>query len=124
MTVGQSGTIVPRVSDLLPTHVIVSAARTSAQAAGAFLYVRQRGDADRGTLLLKLNDLSGSHSLHRQIWDGEKRRFERIAAGEESRLEELIASEAKFDRDLWIIEIEDRAGRLFFDTILHESAAI
>lgn len=112
------------MSDLLPTHVLVAAARTRAQAADAFIYIRQRGDADRGTILVKLNDLAGRHSLHRQIWDGAQRRFEKIAEGEEAKLEDSIAAEARFDRDLWIIEIEDREGRLFFDTIFHESAAI
>ena len=114
------------MSGLLPTHVLISAGIAQGRAAGAFLYVRQKGDADRGTLLLKLNDMAGNHSLWRQIWDGEKRRFDRMAAqqGGDNELETLIAQEAGFDRDLWIIEIEDRQGRLFFDTILQQNAAI
>lgn len=112
------------MSDLLPTHVLVSAARAQAQAAGAFMYIRHKGDADRGTLLVKLNDMAGNHTLYRQIWDGERRRLDLIATDTEQKLEDMLASESKFDRDLWIIEIEDRQGRLFFDIILHESAAI
>lgn len=118
------------MTDLLPTHVLVSAGIARARAADAFMYVRQRGDADRGTLLLLVNDLAGNRALHRQVWDGERRRFEQIASeylpqkqGGEDKLEETIAREADFDCDLWIIEIEDRQARLFFDTIFHESAA-
>jgi len=109
------------VTDLLPTHVMIAAGIAAARAADAFVYVRHKGDADRGTLLLKLNDLAGNHTLWRQIWDGERRRFEKLAEqqGGDDRLEATIASEADFDRDLWIIEIEDRQGRLFFDTIFH-----
>lgn len=108
----------------LPIHLIVSAGLTRARAAGAFVYVRQRGDADRGTLLIKLNNLAGQHSLHRQIWDGDVRRLDKIAEGDEAQMEDLINREASFDRDLWIIEIEDKTGALYFDTIFHESAVI
>ena len=110
---------------LLPTHVLIDAARQQATGAGAFFYIRHKGDTDRGTVLLKLNNLAGRHTLYRQIWDGTARRLEMIGEAEvdDSALEQAIAEETSFDRDVWVIEVEDREGRLFFDTIFHESAA-
>jgi hypothetical protein len=39
-----------------------------------------------------------------------------LAEGEEAKVDAAIARARSFDRDLWIIELEDRAGR----TLLQE----
>lgn len=111
---------------ILPSHLYVSAAQRQAGQAGAFFYVRHKGDADRGTFMVKLNSLNGQHKLYRQIWDGASRRFECVLEeeGGDAKIEAAIAREADFDPDIWIVEIEDRESRLFFDTIIHGFGAI
>jgi len=40
-----------------------------------------------------------------------------FAAAPEADLDARIDSERKFDSDCWVVEIEDRAGRHFLETI-------
>lgn len=39
--------------------------------------------------------------------------FEQLSAEDEAGVDALIGKRLKMDRDLWVIEIEDRAGRHF-----------
>jgi hypothetical protein len=39
--------------------------------------------------------------------------FERLKPEDEAEVDQLIARRLKTDRDLWVIEIEDREGRHF-----------
>ncbi|MGZ3362389.1 MAG: DUF1491 family protein, partial [Xanthobacteraceae bacterium] len=36
----------------------------------------------------------------------------------EAKVEERLARELRFDPDVWIVEVEDRAGRHFLDQIV------
>ena len=42
----------------------------------------------------------------------------RRAAGAGSKIEERLIRELRFDLDVWIVEVEDRAGRHFLDQIV------
>ena len=102
----------------LPTHVLIGAARRQAEAAGASCTIRRRGNDDRGTILLKVDDRLAGARLYRQIWDGTQRRLaEALPGADDAALEAAIARETAWDPDAWVVEIEDRHGRLFFDTI-------
>jgi hypothetical protein len=46
--------------------------------------------------------------------------FERLAADSESDVDALIEKRLKADRDLWVIEIEDREGRHFLTETVRE----
>jgi hypothetical protein len=95
---------------------------------GAFAAVRRRGAADAGVIFIKLNLLDGTGELFgpapQSVFD-ETRPSDRVftrcfgdKAAPEAKIEERLAREVRFDTDVWIIEIEDRAGRHFLDNIV------
>lgn len=86
--------------------------------------LRRRGAAEAGALFIKVDRLDGRATLYgpapesEDLPPGVDRLFARVHADEwmtPSDIEERLAREIKFDRDLWIVEIEDRAGRAFVD---------
>ncbi|MDZ4761207.1 MAG: DUF1491 family protein [Alphaproteobacteria bacterium] len=102
----------------LPSHLWVAALMRRAQAAGAFVTIVRRGDAGRGDVLLKVCRERGKAQLYAPAFSMEGAAgFERLPAGiddpDEAAVDALIARRATSDRDLWVIEIEDRAGRHF-----------
>lgn len=107
------------MSDRLPTHVHISAAIRHAEDAGAQIVVIHKGEADRGAVLIKTNNLAGQYALHQQVFDGERTRFiEHIAAtGDEAKVSAEVARMHNIDPDCWVIEIEDRQARLWLDAI-------
>jgi hypothetical protein len=95
---------------------------------GAFAAVRRRGAEEAGAIFIKLNRLDGTAELFapapQSAFDEvhpTDRAFIR-SLGEapvpEAKVEERIAREARFDPDVWIIEIEDRKGRHFIERVL------
>jgi len=113
----ESGSVEPR----LPTHLEVDALRRRAEAAGAFVMVLARGDADRGDVLLKLVAEAGVRLLAREIGiDGRRVYRELLPEGACAvDAERLIIRRREFDPDLWVIEIEDREGRHFLTEEVH-----
>jgi len=79
-------------------------------------FVVARGDPVAGAVLVKVNRLDGRAALYQRMTDMEGRmRWVEMLCGEDRRIEEAIARQRDRDRDLWVIEIEDRAGRHFLD---------
>jgi len=102
----------------LPTKVWVDALMRRAQVAGASAFVLQRGEESRGDVLIKVADLSGqAHAfVPRTSMEGTRIFVDLIAQGvgpEEADVDAYVARARDRDRDLWIIEIEDREGRHF-----------
>jgi hypothetical protein len=103
----------------LPTELWVQAhlRRLSGEAIPAVLV--RRGEAGRGTVLLKLNLLEGGCRILTQARDLEGRLGWLAAlAGKlvpEAEADAYIARAVERDPDLWVIEIEDRSGRNPFD---------
>jgi hypothetical protein len=97
-------------------------------AEGAFAAVRRRGAEEAGAIFVKLNRLDGTAELFgpapQSVFDTARpadRRFCRCLpepSSAESTVEERIARELRFDPDVWVIEVEDRAGRHFLDQAL------
>ncbi|MCL2452733.1 MAG: DUF1491 family protein [Alphaproteobacteria bacterium] len=90
---------------------------------GAYAVLARRGAAEAGAIFVKIDRLDGTVALYgpapqSEIKEGEERLFARlhgaawIAAAE---AEAKLDREIRFDPDLWILETEDRQGRLFFD---------
>src|SRR5262245_38165618 len=98
----------------IPSHLWVSALLRRAGAAGAFAVIVHRGDEERGDVLLKVTTSRGKARLYGPAFrpDGPAE-FERLTAETEAEADELIFRRRKADRDLWVIEIEDREGRHF-----------
>jgi hypothetical protein len=74
----------------------------------------RRGDADAGTVLLKIARLDGTATVLSQTVDREGERAWLRATGAvpvaDAEAEAYIQRQRKRDPDLWVIEIEDRRG--------------
>jgi hypothetical protein len=93
---------------------------------GVFAAVRRRGAEEAGAIFIKVNRLDGTGTLYTpapQTEFDEARPVERFftaAVGREkpasdADIEARLVKEIRFDPDVWIVEVEDRAGRNFLD---------
>ena len=91
----------------------------------AVAVLRRRGAAEAGAIFIKLDLLDGRARLYgpapqSALDDSGERRFERLHKSDDVTpldAEARMAREISFDPDLWLIEVEDRAGRTFLDLI-------
>lgn len=98
----------------LPTHIWVGALLRRASVAGAFGAIVHRGDEDRGDVLVKVLRARGEADLYGPAFNPEgPSEFEQLPADGEAGVDALIARRRGRDRDLWVVEIEDREGRHF-----------
>lgn len=108
----------------LRSDIFVSALIRRAEVEGAVAMLRRRGAAEAGAIFVKLDTLDGRSAIFGpapqsvDFPDGIDRMFSRAHVQEwldpvdaEARLKREII----FDPDLWIVEIEDRAGRTFLE---------
>jgi hypothetical protein len=94
---------------------------------GASAVVRRRGAEEAGAVFIKVSRLDGTAELFgpapQSAFDEVRpadRAFVRclkVQPAPEADAEAFLAREIKFDPDVWIVEIEDRAGRNFLDSI-------
>lgn len=80
-------------------------------------YVTARGDATAGAVLVKLATLDGKAKAFQRSFDlmSGNRVWVVLAEGEEAAVDASVSRQRGFDPDLWVIEIEDRAGRTLLD---------
>jgi len=102
------------------TGIWVSAYIRRAGLDGRPVMVARRGDADAGLVLIKVNRLADPGCIvYSPARDLDGNRVWRMATGPEPVPEPdadlYIERQVKFDPDLWVLEIEDRAGRHFLD---------
>ncbi|CAA6604134.1 conserved hypothetical protein [Rhodospirillaceae bacterium LM-1] len=73
--------------------------------------VRRRGDADSGSILLKLTYLDGTAAILSQVQDGAGNsgwmRATGVDPAPDAKAEAYIARSLDIDPDQWVIEIED-----------------
>lgn len=81
-------------------------------------FVVTHGDDTAGSVLVKINTLNGSSTLYQRRYDllQDSRTWEPTLTDAEAEIDAAIARQRGFDPDLWVIEIEDRAGRHLLDT--------
>jgi hypothetical protein len=91
---------------------------------GAAAVLRRRGAAEAGAIFVKVDRLNGSAALYEPAPQSEVagRGIERLWARahkdewiEPAEIEKRMKREIAFDPDLWLIEVEDRAGRHWLD---------
>ena len=108
----------------LRSDIWVSAYLRRCGVEGVDAVLRTRGAAEAGAILVKVDRLDGTSDLYgpapQSAFEGrpEDRLFARIneaAPVDHAESERLIERERRFDPDLWIVEVEDRAGRSFLD---------
>jgi hypothetical protein len=98
----------------IPSHIWVSALLRRASSGGAFATIVHRGDEDRGDVLVKVMRGRGDALLFAPAFNPEGPTvFEQLALADEAAVDEAIGKRLKSDRDLWVVEIEDRQGRHF-----------
>lgn len=79
-------------------------------------FVTARGDASAGAVVIKQNPLDGQARAFSRSIDLEGNRvWVALADGPEAEVDAAIARQRGFDPDLWVIEVEDRAGRHLLD---------
>ena len=91
----------------------------------AFAVVRRRGSEEAGAIFIKISKLDGTAALYAPAPQSDfdearpgDRRFSAVLPAvyaPDADIEARLARELKFDTDLWIVEVEDRAGRHFLD---------
>lgn len=91
---------------------------------GVDAVLRVRGAAEAGAILVKVDRLDGTADLYGPApqsafaADQTERLFIKLGDPgpvDQAVAERLIERERRFDSDLWIVEVEDRAGRSFLD---------
>jgi hypothetical protein len=112
----------------LKSGIWVSAYLRRCQVEGAFAAVRRRGAEEAGAVFVKINRLDGTADLFgpapQTAFDDvhpAERAFSPCLAGQpatEADIETYLAREVRFDPDVWIVEVEDRAGRNFLDNVV------
>lgn len=96
---------------------------------GAFAAVRRRGADEAGAIFIKTSRLDGTASLFgpapQSAFDDAQpadRAFVPILGvpqfAPEADIEAYLTKEIRFDPDVWIVEVEDRAGRHFLDNVM------
>jgi hypothetical protein len=108
----------------LRSDIFVAAIIRRAETQGAVAMLRRRGAAEAGAVYIKIDRLDGRAALlgpapqSEDLPAGVDRLFAPLHAQdwvEPADIEARLKREIDFDPDLWIVEIEDRAGRAFVD---------
>jgi GMP synthase (glutamine-hydrolysing) len=102
----------------LKTRIVVQAALRTSTMRGIAMVVARHGDDDAGTIILKINrrDLGCSVLVQTRTPTGELAWLRAVAeASDEAAADAYIARQVQRDPDLWVVEIDDRAGRSMFE---------
>jgi hypothetical protein len=113
----------------LKSGIWVAAYLRRCRVGGAFAVLRRRGAEEAGAVFVKISRLDGTAALYgpapQTAFDDARpaeRAFVAVAGdpqpAAEAEVEKRLDSEIKFDPDVWIVEVEDRAGRNFLDHAL------
>lgn len=101
---------------LLSSDLWVGALVRRAEIGGAYATVVRKGDARAGTVIVKAYDTAERRArLYTEAFgpDGDRLWIQPVASESESELDAYIERQARYDPDLWVVEIEDRQGRHF-----------
>src|ERR1700693_1409853 len=109
----------------LKSGIWVAAYIRRCQVEGAQAVLRRRGAEEAGAVFIKVSKLDGTADVYgpapQSIFDKAGpparvfTRSRKTQAATEADAEAYLARQIKFDSDIWIVEVEDRAGRNFLD---------
>jgi hypothetical protein len=121
---GSGETVIMRVK----SGIWVAAYIRRCQVEGAQAVLRRRGADEAGAVFIKVSRLDGTAEVYApapQAAFDEARPADRafisalkMKPSSEADAEAYLARQIKFDSDVWIVEVEDRAGRSFLDTVV------
>ena len=110
----------------LKSALWVAAYLRRCQVEGCSAVVRRRGAEEAGAIFIRVCRLDGTSELFGPAPQSafEPGATDRIFAAclasqpaPDPEIEKYLSREAKFDPDLWIVEVEDRAGRNFLTIV-------
>jgi hypothetical protein len=110
----------------LKSAIWVSAYLRRCTVEGADAVLRRRGAEDAGAIFIKVDRLDGTGDLYGPApqtafgGDAAERLFAPCmprTASPVADIEAYLVREVRFDPDVWILEVEDRAGRHFLDQL-------
>lgn len=111
----------------LKTGIWVSAYLRRCHVEGAFAVVRRRGAEEAGAIFIKINRLDGSAEVYapapQTVFEESHPADRAFSPGlrhqpaPDADVEAYLAKQIRFDPDVWIVEVEDRAGRHFLDQL-------
>jgi hypothetical protein len=111
----------------LKTALWVAAYLRRCQVEGLSGVVRRRGAEEAGAVFVRISRLDGTSDLFGpapqsafEAAEGAARAFAPSLAEQpvpDAAVENYLAREVKFDPDVWIVEVEDPAGRNFLDIV-------
>lgn len=101
----------------LTSEIWIAAYLTRLRLADIPAFVVARGDGTAGAVLVKLNTLDGHATAFQRSFDlmSGDRKWVVLLDGPEADVDDSISKQQSFDPDLWVIEIEDKAGRSLLD---------
>jgi hypothetical protein len=101
----------------LAAGVWVSAYLTRLRLADIPAYVTARGDDTAGAVIVKVATRDGQAQAFQRSFDlmSDARTWVILIAGPEPDVDAALARQRARDPDLWLIELEDRAGRTLLD---------
>ena len=115
----------------LKSQIWVSAYLRRCTALGIFAVVERRGDESAGAIFVKLVQSTGAVRLFApapQSAEGDGERLwmpaGKVEVMPEEEADAIIAREVRFDRDLWVVAVEDGAGRHMLDDRLLAAESI
>ncbi len=105
------------MSDRLTSDFWVSAYLARLRLSDIPAFVVAKGDATAGAVLVKLNTLDGRAVAYQRSFDliSGERVWVVLSEGAEDEVDAALVKQRSFDPDLWVIEVEDRAGRHLLD---------
>lgn len=93
----------------LPTHVEASSLLRRAESGGGFGMVLRKGDADRGALLLLIASRGDHFACLERVLGSTGYAWQAVgptAGSDAQSLSEWTSRRARFDEDLWLIELD------------------
>lgn len=106
------------IAPRLKAGIFVRALVRRAEVAGAAAYVVRKGNEEAGAVVIKVSRLDGTCLVLNQARAGDGELVWARPLGDwtdETKAKPWFDRQVKFDPDLWIVEIEDRQGRVFVD---------
>lgn len=105
------------MSARLASGLWVSAYLTRLRLAEIPAYVTQKGDQTAGAVIVKVATLNGLAKAFQRSFDlaANTRVWVLLTEGPEADVDALLSRQKARDRDLWVIELEDRQGRTLLD---------
>ena len=105
------------MSARLASGIWVAAYLTRLRLAGIPVYVTAKGDATAGAVIVKVATLDGQARALQRSFDlaSDARVWVTLASGDEREVDAVLTRQKSRDRDLWVLELEDRQGRTLLD---------